>query len=648
MALAGCAITMDLDPELFGEITSAAAFSSTGDVSAIGAIQGLHVEINSSSPALGFGRTPDLPLATVTALVRSDAPIGPRKGAATATATCSPSVTLGDFSVSGSLSIRSITPGTGVHGFLKILGTGFTKETAIEIPAAVITKTELISDTEIDVTLAGPIEITGRRVRARNAQGESVDFFPSASGSFTISGYRVQLTQPLRSYRETLSATLRSGVHIADLVIQNPNSLPVDVTLRTLTFYLVPRQSETISLGPGASLARNGIDLNNSPSDVVHVEGSAPIRVNRVNEVDAGCRPQGPNCLNTFALNPASPRYRQAGAGFISDFKTVAGMNPEPRIVSIDDTRGTPYDFRVSTTAYSGGNWLSISPTSGTTCGGGGACNTTQFKLAVNVAGLAPGTYTGSVQVTPVPADGIPASTFVRLDVTGPNPLPVVITFYGLERNGVTASVAPGESSTGTISVDVGPANVPIQALATTEDGAQWLTITTSNGVDHNYSIDTSRLSLGVHRGSLKFTAGGSTAILPVVATVAYPAYQAPPAIGAVVNAASQREGAVAPGEIVTIFGVEVGPLARYGAATDSTGHGSSPLGGARVLFDGVPAPLYYAGPSQLNAVVPASLAGPLTRVAVEYAGLRSEDWTIPVARSAPAIFTLSGTGGSV
>src|SRR5260370_29425886 len=33
-------------------------------------------------------------------------------------------------------------------------------------------------------------------------------------------------------------------------------------------------------------------------------------------------------------------------------------------------------------------------------------------------------------------------------------------------------------------------------------------------------------------------------------------------------------------------------------------------LGGVQVLFDGVPAPLLYAGPTQINAIVPAEVSG--------------------------------------
>jgi uncharacterized protein (TIGR03437 family) len=68
-------------------------------------------------------------------------------------------------------------------------------------------------------------------------------------------------------------------------------------------------------------------------------------------------------------------------------------------------------------------------------------------------------------------------------------------------------------------------------------------------------------------------------------------------------------------------------------------------LGGASVLFDGVPAPLLYAGPNQINAVVPYAVKAPVTQVAVQRGVLTAGPWPVPVAPAVPAIFALSGYG---
>lgn len=64
-------------------------------------------------------------------------------------------------------------------------------------------------------------------------------------------------------------------------------------------------------------------------------------------------------------------------------------------------------------------------------------------------------------------------------------------------------------------------------------------------------------------------------------------------------NAASYAPGAVAPGEIVTIFGERLGPAGIVSAGFDPSGRLETSAGVTRVLFDGIPAPVLYAGGSQ-------------------------------------------------
>jgi uncharacterized protein (TIGR03437 family) len=114
-----------------------------------------------------------------------------------------------------------------------------------------------------------------------------------------------------------------------------------------------------------------------------------------------------------------------------------------------------------------------------------------------------------------------------------------------------------------------------------------------------------------------------------------------------VVNAASYAGGAVAAGELVTIFGSNVGPPVPAGLQLSADGqHASTLLGETRVLFDGVAAPLLYASGSQTTAVVPFRLAGTSsTQVQVEYQGALSSAVTLPVAAAAPGLFTAAASG---
>ncbi|HEY6390115.1 MAG TPA: hypothetical protein VIX89_02485 [Bryobacteraceae bacterium] len=96
-----------------------------------------------------------------------------------------------------------------------------------------------------------------------------------------------------------------------------------------------------------------------------------------------------------------------------------------------------------------------------------------------------------------------------------------------------------------------------------------------------------------------------------------------------VVNAASVAIGAIAPGEIVSIFGSGFDPAS------------------AQVFFDGRTANLFYAGPAQLNVLAPSDLSPDSnTAILIKARGATVADFSSKVVAAAPGIFTVSnGTG---
>jgi uncharacterized protein (TIGR03437 family) len=102
----------------------------------------------------------------------------------------------------------------------------------------------------------------------------------------------------------------------------------------------------------------------------------------------------------------------------------------------------------------------------------------------------------------------------------------------------------------------------------------------------------------------------------------------------------------VAPVEVAPVFGANLGPAQLANLQTDATGHVTNTLAGTQVFFDGIPAALLASSTSQVNALVPFSVAGPTTQVQVQYQGQLSTPVTIPVVAAAPALFSLDGSGG--
>jgi uncharacterized protein (TIGR03437 family) len=131
------------------------------------------------------------------------------------------------------------------------------------------------------------------------------------------------------------------------------------------------------------------------------------------------------------------------------------------------------------------------------------------------------------------------------------------------------------------------------------------------------------------------------------LAAIDFAASMPEPYLACVVNSASLESHsppAVAPGELVTLWGAGLGPRQPAGPAFDIEGRITSSVAGVRVLFDGVPAPLLYVSDSQVNAVVPFGV-GSQTRIEVEYQEASSNQLVANVARSRLGIFTQGAAG---
>jgi uncharacterized protein (TIGR03437 family) len=131
------------------------------------------------------------------------------------------------------------------------------------------------------------------------------------------------------------------------------------------------------------------------------------------------------------------------------------------------------------------------------------------------------------------------------------------------------------------------------------------------------------------------WVAGGSISVV----TQADSPIPLPPAIYGMRNIASNQPAVVAPGEIVTITGIRLGPETASDA-TPADGMLSTELSGVRVLFDGSPAPILRVGSNQVEAIVPFAVGSKKTvGVTVEYLGVNSNTAVVDVLPAAPGVF---------
>lgn len=309
---------------------------------------------------------------------------------------------------------------------------------------------------------------------------------------------------------------------------------------------------------------------------------------------------------------PPSPDPQPAGLLFI----TPQGETPAPQTISVYTGAPTPTMYQASPSTNNGGNWLSAGPSTGTIS----MFSSGQSQVSVNTSSLAPGIYYGgvdysfadppiqTVNVTLIVTPSVPApSVRSRSDASsaGCTPTALSLTSISLVNNFVSPATWPAAVSILLVD-DCGNAVSNGQIVVTFSNGDPPLALSLADG------------STGLYSGTWTPTTPGPQVTLTAQATApGFPATsvllsgQVTPNVAPVLNAngtlhvfTPQVGGALAPGTIVQIYGS--GLAAGNASATDIPLPTS--LNGTSVAIGGMPAPLYFVSPGQINAQIPFGL----------------------------------------
>jgi uncharacterized protein (TIGR03437 family) len=116
-----------------------------------------------------------------------------------------------------------------------------------------------------------------------------------------------------------------------------------------------------------------------------------------------------------------------------------------------------------------------------------------------------------------------------------------------------------------------------------------------------------------------------------------------------VASAADLRVGPIAPGQIVRLFGQNVGPEFEVPGQILDTGRLATSAGDTEVLFDGVPAPILSSGYFQVTVQVPYEVSGRTTTVMQAFnRKVPSNALTLTVADTSPGAFTTIGATDAI
>lgn len=189
-------------------------------------------------------------------------------------------------------------------------------------------------------------------------------------------------------------------------------------------------------------------------------------------------------------------------------FKLTQGAPALTKSVTISNHGNQPAQFSASVTTNTGGDWLKLSPSGGSTPSFGSS----GLAVTADASHLMPGTYSGTVTISILGGPTLSASVLAVVAGTQPN---IQLSQTGLRFQAVSGGTA---TSPQTITVlNPGSGSLNFAASASTISGGSWLKVSPASGTSSSssahgvtVSVNASGLQPGDYYGRIQFSASGA------------------------------------------------------------------------------------------------------------------------------------------
>jgi hypothetical protein len=254
--------------------------------------------------------------------------------------------------------------------------------------------------------------------------------------------------------------------------------------------YTTATSATWLSVTPASGTTPGNLSVSVNPSGL-----AAGTYTGNVTITSAGASNSPKTVPVTLTVTAASAPTLSAAPLNLSFRYQSGGATPAPQTVNLSSSSALGY------TAAASPGWLSVTPASGNTPG--------SPSVSVNPAGLAAGTYTGTVTITASGASNSPQKVAVTLAVTG---TPPTNPSLNVTPGTVAFTYASGTSTPGIQSLSVTSSGTALNITAAASSGA-WLTVTPTTGstpATLKVSANPTGLAAGTYNGTINITSDGA------------------------------------------------------------------------------------------------------------------------------------------
>jgi Viral BACON domain len=422
-------------------------------------------------------------------------------------------------------------------------GTGTIKQ-AITVTAAATNPTLTATPASLSFSYQSGGTVPAAQSVALSSSGSAISYTVSTSATW-LTATPASGTTPGNVSVSVAPQSLAAGTYTGSVTLtssgasNSPKTIPITLTVTATSQPTLAATPSTLSFNytsGGATPAAQTVGLTSSSGTLSYTAASSaawltvtPASGSTPGSLSVGINPTGlsagtySGAVTVTAAGASNSPLKITVSLTVSSTSTNPSLNLTPGNLTFTypsgSTTGGTQNISVASTgsalsftaAASGGSWLTISPSSGST--------TATVKVRANPTGLATGTYNGTITITASGAANSPQTVPVKL----------VIGSSGSGRlhiwppRAVSFDYQSGQSDPAPKTIRVLSTAAPISFTASALGGT-WVSVTPSGGTTPgslSISANPTGLASGTYTATIKIAAPGSTGLsVPVVLRV--------------------------------------------------------------------------------------------------------------------------------